>query len=71
MNTQDLRAQCEISLDRTWGKGGQHVGTDPCIITIFHGASGIRIVLPPQGRRSQHMRVQAGLDALLYLLEAA
>mgnify|MGYP007071617351 FL=1 len=63
---QALAAQCEISSERRL-KGGQHVGDD-VTITIKHTETGLTVVLPHCLGRSQHKRVQAGLDAIEYLL---
>lgn len=69
MTLEDLRAQCDIKTEHT-SRGGQHVGRDMGVITITHRELGIVLTLPPQSSRSQHRRIQAGLDAMMYLVFA-
>ena len=71
MSAPTLREQCAIATEPSRPKGGQHVGTDPLIITVTHRDTGISVRLPPNHERSQHKRVLAALDAIEYLLEFA
>lgn len=67
-NPNDIRSQCEIS-STILDKGGQHAGPRDVQITIRHIETGIIVILPEGfGGRSQHKRVQAGLDVIEYLL---
>ena len=69
MTEEEVRAQCTIVATPTRA-GGQHVGTDPMLITITHTETGLSITLPQISRRSQHLRVKEGITAMQYLLEA-
>lgn len=62
----ELMSQCEVKTERV-NRGGQHVGND-VTITVMHKETGVSVVLPPICGRSQHKRVQAGLDVIEYLL---
>lgn len=67
MKNSTLRKACDVVAEKTW-KGGQYVGTDSMLITITHRETGIKVVLPQLTKKSQHKRVEAGLDVIEYLL---